>query len=80
MNAQLIPEVYGKDWTMRLYHGISRTKYPRVNQLMCEYECKYPHLDLCHVEDLQDDWPGFSSKYSQHFTPQPEIDPFCFCM
>lgn len=58
-NAKLIPEFYGPDWVMRLYHdqvGFDE----KAMKYLCDLKCNHSHVDLCfigsipHYDDIED--------------------------
>lgn len=64
-NADLIPKIYGEGWTMRVYHSVTKRRFPKVHQVLCQTQCLYPHLDLCHVDAV----PGWEFVASESFNP-----------
>lgn len=50
-NAKLIPEFYGPDWVMRLYHdqvGFDE----KAMKYLCDLKCNHSHVDLCFIGSI----------------------------
>ena len=55
-NAQLIPQFFGPDWTMRIYHDKHWRKSSKEEiRFLDGLAENYPHVDLCFIEAI----PGF---------------------
>ena len=73
-NLELLPILYGEEWSMRLYYDLDRED-PLMHDL-CSLACQHSHLDLCHVRDL----PGNPVKDASSIFPMnwrffPTLDP-----
>ena len=73
-NLSLVSQLYGKDWSMRLYYDLEKDD-PLLDDL-CSLACEQPSLDLCYVRDL----PGnpvkdASSVFAMNWRFLPTLDP-----
>ena len=73
-NLSLVSQLYGKDWSMRLYYDLEKDD-PLLEDL-CSLACEQPSLDLCYVRDL----PGnpvkdASSVFAMNWRFLPTLDP-----
>lgn len=49
-NVAAVNELYGRDWTVRLYHNIKPGE--EVHGELCTLACSLPILDLCYTPSL----------------------------
>ena len=45
-NVKLVKELYGEDWTVRLYYRVQDDNSPMLSQI-CDLACSQPTLDIC---------------------------------
>ena len=74
-NLDLIKELYGSSWIMRLYYDLDPADQQLMTQL-CDLACAEPQLDLCNVRSL----PGTpvedaSSMFAMNWRFFPTLDP-----
>jgi len=74
-NLDLIKELYGSSWTMRLYYDLDPADQQLMTQL-CDLACADLQLDLCNVRSL----PGTpvedaSSMFAMNWRFFPSLDP-----
>ena len=74
-NLDLIKELYGSSWTMRLYYDLDPADQQLMTQL-CDLACADLQLDLCNVRSL----PGTpvedaSSMFARNWRFFPTLDP-----
>ena len=50
-NAQLIPQFFGKDWVMRIYHDKDRTQKKDL-EFLNKLTVNYAHVDLCYIKKI----------------------------
>jgi hypothetical protein len=72
LNLLAARELYGPEWTMRLYYKVNKTRTSVIQQL-CDLACTYPNLDICKVDTHQfGEWANLHPFIWRFF---PLIDP-----